>query len=180
MSENEAKARIKINKLLELAGWRFENNVDGPANIQLEAGVKFNDLGDDLENAVSRSGQKGAIDFLLLDMDNKPLVVVEAKRSKIDPLSAKEQARKYAISIGARFIILSNGDLHYFWDTKFGNPETIISFPNPLSITQHQEYIPNPNELASLVIDENYIIASQLPTYGADPDFQDPSKKAHF
>ena len=128
---NEAKARIKINKLLEASGWRFEDTEEGPANIQVEAGVKYSELGDDLEQAVSRSGQKGAIDFLLLDSYKKPLVVLEAKRSTIDPLSAKEQARKYAESIKARFIILSNGDLHYFWDTEFGNPETIINFPNP-------------------------------------------------
>ncbi len=45
----EAKARIKINKLLGESGWRFEANENGPANIQLEAGVKFEDLGDDFE-----------------------------------------------------------------------------------------------------------------------------------
>jgi type I restriction enzyme, R subunit len=177
---NEAKARIKINKLLEAAGWRFEDSEEGPANIRLEAGVKYAELGDDLEQAVSRSGQKGAIDFLLLDMDKKPLVVLEAKRSTIDPLSAKEQARKYALSINARFIILSNGDLHYFWDTQFGNPDTIINFPNPESITQHQGYQPNPDELASTVVDENYIIATQYPNYASDPDFQDAKKLATF
>ena len=77
---NEAKARIKINKLLEASGWRFEDTEEGPANILLEAGVKYGELGDDLEQTVSRSGQKGAIDFLLLDSDKKPLVVLEAKR----------------------------------------------------------------------------------------------------
>ena len=124
-SENEAGARIKINRLLEASGWRFEDNADGPANIRLEAGVSYKDLGDDFEKAVSRNGTSGAIDFLLLDKDRKPLVVVEAKRKSIEPLSAKEQARKYAQSIGARFIILSNGNIHYLWDTNFGNPETI-------------------------------------------------------
>jgi hypothetical protein len=32
----EAAARIKINKPLESAGWRFFATSDGPANIQLE------------------------------------------------------------------------------------------------------------------------------------------------
>jgi type I restriction enzyme R subunit len=180
MMGNEAKARIKINKLLESAGWRFEDTDEGPANIQVEAGVKYSELGDDLERAVSRTGQKGALDFLLLDSDKRPLVVLEAKRSNIDPLSAKEQARKYALSIKARFIILSNGDLHYFWDTQFGNPETIINFPSPESITQHRGYQPNPEELATTVVDENYIIATQYPNYDSDPDFQDPKKLAGF
>jgi len=33
--KKEASARIKINRLLEEAGWRFEDNKFGPANIQL-------------------------------------------------------------------------------------------------------------------------------------------------
>jgi type I restriction enzyme R subunit len=178
--ENEAKARIKINKLLEASGWRFEDSPEVNANIQVESGVKFSDLGDDLEDAVTKDGRRGSIDFLLLDKDKKPLVVLEAKRSSIDPLSAKEQARNYAKSVGARFIILSNGNMHYFWDTEHGNPETIISFPNPESITQYQSYQPNPEELASITVDENYIIASQFPKYLADPDFQDPNRIKAF
>lgn len=179
-TSNEAKARIKINRLLEAAGWRFEDGPEGPANIQLEAGVKYSDLGDDLENAVSRSGQSGAIDFLLLDKDKRPLVVLEAKKEAIEPLSAKEQARNYARNIGARFIILSNGNIHYLWDTKHGNPETITRFPTPESISQFESYEPNSSELASTVIDENYIIATQMPKYLNDPDFQDPSKTRDF
>ena len=41
MKAKEAKARIKINKLLEAAGWRFFDDENGPANIQLEANVKL-------------------------------------------------------------------------------------------------------------------------------------------
>ena len=32
--KNEAHARIKINKLLEEAGWRFFDNEEGPAKIK--------------------------------------------------------------------------------------------------------------------------------------------------
>ena len=41
MPAKEATARIKINKLLENAGWRFFADAHGPANIQLEAKVKI-------------------------------------------------------------------------------------------------------------------------------------------
>ena len=99
--QKEAQARIKINKLLEESGWRFEDTEKGPVNIQLESGVKIVDLGDDFEHT-----KNGYIDFLLLDTDKRPLVVVEAKRESIDPLSAKEQARNYARNVGARFVIL--------------------------------------------------------------------------
>ncbi len=47
---NEAQARIKINKLLEAAGWQFENSDKGKVNIQLEPGVDYSALGDDFEH----------------------------------------------------------------------------------------------------------------------------------
>ncbi len=37
----EAKARIKINKLLEESGWRFFEEGGKPANIELEPKVKI-------------------------------------------------------------------------------------------------------------------------------------------
>jgi type I restriction enzyme R subunit len=178
--ENEPLARIKINRLLEESGWRFENSDLGPANIALEAGVKYKDLGDDFENAVTSDGRRGSVDFMLLDKDKKPLVVLEAKRKDIEPLAAKEQARNYARNCGARFIILSNGNIHYFWDTKHGNPETITRFPTPDSISQFKNYEPNTNELASLEVNQNYIISTQMPNFASDPDFKDLNKVVNF
>ena len=63
----EATARIKINKLLEAAGWRFFPDGKLPANIRLEPSVtiKIADLdafGENFEKT-----EKGFIDFLLLD-----------------------------------------------------------------------------------------------------------------
>ncbi|MBU6431647.1 restriction endonuclease subunit R, partial [Patescibacteria group bacterium] len=96
-NSKEASSRIKINKLLEESGWRFEDSGKNKANIQLEPGVKYPELGDDFEHNIH-----GFIDFLLLDKDGRALVVVEAKRESIDPLSAKEQARNYARTVNAR------------------------------------------------------------------------------
>ena len=39
MTSKEATARIKINKLLEVAGWRFFAEGKSPANIQLEPSI---------------------------------------------------------------------------------------------------------------------------------------------
>ena len=77
----EATARIKINKLLEAAGWRFFAEGTAPANIRLEPSVtiKASDLdalGDNFEK-----NSKGFIDFLLLDAKGFPLIVLEAKYS---------------------------------------------------------------------------------------------------
>ena len=178
--QKEASARIKINKLLEESGWRFEDDKKGKANISLEAGVKFNELDEDLENATTSDGRRGAVDFLLLDKDGRALVVLEAKRESIDPLSAKEQARNYARNCGARFVILSNGNIHYFWDTKHGNPDTISRFPTQDSITQYEKYTPNPVELAQTKVDENYIISTQIPTFATDPAFQNEAPRGDF
>lgn len=174
-NSKEAKARIKINKLLEESGWRFLDDKNGKANIQLEPGVKYAELGDDFENEAH-----GFIDFLLLDKDGRALVVVEAKKESIDPLSAKEQARNYARNAAARFVILSNGNIHYFWDTKHGNPDTISRFPTQDSITQYEKYSPNPAELAQTVVDENYIVSTQIPTFATDPLFKDESTRVEF
>lgn len=178
--EKEAKARIKINKLLEESGWRFYDSEKGKANIQLEAGVKFNELDENLENAVTSDGRRGAIDFLLLDKDGRALVVLEAKKESIDPLSAKEQARNYARNVNARFVILSNGNIHYFWDTKHGNPEVISRFPTQDSITQFEKWEPNPKELAETKVDENYIVESQMPGFANDPSFQNTDTRGEF
>ncbi|EKD43529.1 MAG: hypothetical protein ACD_72C00241G0001, partial [uncultured bacterium] len=175
MLQKEAKARIKINKLLEESGWHFFDDENGKANIQLEPGIKYSELGDDFEHE-----KHGFIDFLLLDQDGRALVVVEAKRESIDPLSAKEQARNYARTVGARFIILSNGNIHYLWDTKHGNPDTISRFPTQNSITQYEKYIPNPAELAQTKVDEDYIAETQLPGFAKDPAYQDESTKLNY
>jgi len=41
MAAKEAQARIKLNKLLEEAGWRFFDDGKGKANIVLEPKVKL-------------------------------------------------------------------------------------------------------------------------------------------
>ncbi|MCX6249847.1 MAG: hypothetical protein NTX61_03750 [Bacteroidetes bacterium] len=45
MPPKEAKARIKINKLLEEAGWRFFDSNGASANILLENNVKITVVG---------------------------------------------------------------------------------------------------------------------------------------
>ena len=149
MSRKEASARLKINKLLEGSGWRLFDEAGERANVQVENHVHLNSLGDDFEHAPN-----GFIDYLLLDNNQKPIAVLEAKRESIGPLSAKEQARNYANSIHARYIILSNGNTHYLWDTKEGNPEPIVRFPTLESLTESAEIIQDPASLALESIDE--------------------------
>ena len=167
----EAKARIRINKFLEEAGWRFFDTPEGKANICLETNLKMteqklNELGEDFEKI-----ENGFVDFLLLDEFGFPLVVLEAKQEGKDPLGGKEQARKYARALNVRFIILSNGNLHYFWDIELGNPHIITTFPTSSSIKYKKSFKPNPNNLINEHIESDYIAISQKPDYKNDPSW---------
>ena len=67
MAAKEAKARIKINKLLEEAGWRFFDGAGGKANVVLEPNVKLSSAQVDAFGENFEETSKGYIDFLLLD-----------------------------------------------------------------------------------------------------------------
>ena len=180
MAKNEAIARIKINKLLEAAGWRFFADESGPANIQLEPNVtiktvQLDALGEDFEKV-----NKGFIDFLLLDSRGFPFIVLEAKSENKNPLVGKEQARKYARSQNCRFVILSNGNLHYFWDLERGNPYIITTFPTPDSVIGYQRVIPDPKRLIEEPIGEDYIALTQRPTYFLEAAWKSESERPGF
>ena len=163
MGAKEAKARIKINKLLEGSGWRFFDDDTGQANIVLENNVKMtathtDEMGEDFEET-----KNGFVDFLLLDKKGFPLIVLEAKSEDKHPLVGKEQARNYAKSQNCRFIILSNGNLHYFWDLDRGSPEIITSFPTPDSVAGSKKVTPEPQRLIEEPIPDDYIALTQRP-----------------
>jgi len=172
MVEKEAKARIKINKLLEESGWSFFDTDKAKATIRLESSIKMDDLGEDFENAKS-----GFIDFLLVDENQNPILVLEAKKESLNPLVGKEQARNYAKSQKVKFIILSNGTLHYLWNIETGNPEQIQVFPTLESIKQYYQFNPDPSKLVSEEINDDYVVLTQLPNYKQIPEFQIEQKK---
>lgn len=176
----EARARIKINRLLEESGWRFFDDEKGKANIVLENNIKItekllNDLGEDFDQT-----SKGYIDYLLLDQKGFPLIVLEAKKESINPLFAKEQARKYANAQNCRFVILTNGNQHYLWDLKRGNPNIISRFPTPETIESYQEFKPNPSDLVNEEVKDDFIAKTQNPDYDKDPRWTDEKSKNQF
>jgi type I restriction enzyme R subunit len=176
MPDKEATARIKINKLLEAAGWRFFQDGSAPAIIRLEPSVAIKStdldvLGDNFEKATN-----GFIDFLLLDAKGFPLLVLEAKAEDKNPLVGKEQARKYAKSQNCRFVILSNGNLHYFWDLERGNPYVITSFPTPDSVTGYQKV----TRLIEEKVDADYIVRTQRPNYQSEAAWQNEAERPGY
>ncbi len=180
MANKEATARIKINKLLEAAGWRFFADGSKSANIQLEAGVtlKTSDLdalGENFEKA-----KKGYMDFLLLNEKGYPFIVLEAKSEDKNPLVGKEQSRKYAKSQNCRFVILSNGNLHYFWDLERGNPYVITSFPTPDSVAGYQKVTPSPQRLVEDQVGEDYIVLTQRPNYQSEAAWKNQAERPEY
>jgi predicted type IV restriction endonuclease len=89
----EADARIVVDRLLRQAGW---------------------DIEDKSQVSTEEPAADGRADYLLKNQRTQPLAPIETKRFSVDPYSAKEQARDYAISLAAPFVILSNGREHYF------------------------------------------------------------------
>ena len=180
MAAKEAKARIKINKLLEESGWRFFDHAAGKANIVLEPKVKLTKAVIDAFGDNFEESGKGFIDFLLLDENGFPLVVLEAKSEDKNPLVGKEQARKYARSQNCRFVILSNGNLHYFWDLEQGNPHIITRFPAPDSIKSYHRFQPNPQKLISEPVGKDYIALTQMPGYAVEAGWNNPAERDAF
>ncbi|MEB8486620.1 MULTISPECIES: DEAD/DEAH box helicase family protein [Acidithiobacillus] len=180
MPDKEATARIKINKLLEAAGWRFFADGSAPANIRLEPSITIKSTDLDALGANFEKSTKGFVDFLLLDAKGFPLLVLEAKAEDKNPLVGKEQARKYAKSQNCRFVILSNGNLHYFWDLERGSPYVITSFPTPDSVTGYQKVTPNPQRLIEEQVGEDYIVRTQRPNYAAEAAWQNEAERPGY
>ena len=177
---NEATARIRINALLTKAGWRFFPNASGPANISLEHGVAIRPTDLDALGADFERTERGVVDFLLLDDRGFPLVVLEAKSEGKQPLVGKEQARRYARSLNCRFVMLSNGNLHYFWDLERGNPHLVTAFPTPESVGAFRKLVPNPQRLVDEPVGADYIVLTQRPHYASQAAWRNEAERAGY
>lgn len=180
MLSKEAKARLKINKLLEDAGWRFFDDENGYANIEVEPNIKMtrnqiDEMGKDFEKSVN-----GFVDFLLLDENRKPYIVLEAKSEDKDPLVGKEQAREYAKNIYVKYVILSNGNSHYFWNIERGNPQLITAFPSYESLKSSKAFTSDPQKLYNENVTADYIAISQMPSYEHDPQYVNVETRVNF
>ncbi len=180
MNSKEAKARLKINDMLQAAGWRFFDDENGTANVSVETNVKMtrsqiDEMGDDFEKSVN-----GFVDFLLLDENDRPFIVLEAKSEDIDPLVGKEQAREYAKNLYVKYVILSNGNVHYFWNIEKGNPQLITAFPSYKSLKSSKAFSSDISKLYNEKIESDYIAVTQMPKYAQDPQYQNEETRQDF
>lgn len=170
-NKTEAQARVKINDLLSKAGWILYDNENGKANVDLEYSTKINR--DD-------RFKTGVLDYLLLDSKGFPLCVLEAKREDINPLSAKKQAKEYAQSQKIRFVILSNGNIHYLWDIEIGNPEVITSMPSQESLESRHDFKPNTKKLYEEEVSSEYVALMKNKYLLSEPNYLNKEKRDKY
>lgn len=110
----EADARAKIDKMLEAAGW----DILDKSQVRREVYV----------GGLGAEGEYGAADYVLYDRHGRALAVIEAKKTSVNPYTAKNQALPYAQQLEAPFIFLSNGELTYFWDYTNEDARLVTAF----------------------------------------------------
>lgn len=120
--KKEAYTRVIIDKMLTHVNWRLLDEEESRKNVILEYTIRD-------------KSKTGRSDYTLLDIYNRPIAIIEAKSPDKHPLSAKRQVKKYAHSIDVRYVYLSNGKEHYFWDTYEGEPEVIVQFHSQQELT---------------------------------------------
>ncbi|MCC6457983.1 MAG: DEAD/DEAH box helicase family protein [Caldilineaceae bacterium] len=106
-----------IDLLLKEAGWMLTQ----PRDREFEVDGMPNNTG------------KGYVDYVLWGDDDKPLAVIEAKRTKRDSRVGQQQAKLYADRLEARFgrrplIFYTNGYQHWFWDDTNYPPRAVQGF----------------------------------------------------
>ncbi len=146
---SEFKTRkLYIDLALEMVGWE----INGNCREEVEVKGMPNTSGD------------GFIDYVLYADNGKPLAVVEAKRTSVDPRKGKIQAKLYADCLekehGTRpLIFYSNGFETWFWDDSH-SPERIVSgFFTKDELDWH--YYKNANKKPITAVDFNDDIANR-------------------
>lgn len=114
LSEYETRKRY-IDLDLKLAGWEIGQDVLEEVEV----------------NGMPTSSGVGFADYVLYGNNGKPLAVVEAKKSSVDPKVGQQQAKLYADCLERRYnqrpiIFFTNGYETYLWD-DVNYPERKVS-----------------------------------------------------
>lgn len=114
----EAETRLRLIDLaLERAGWALDRPNDREYEV---AGMP------------NKSGV-GYVDYVLWGDDGKPLAVVEAKKTTVDPKEGRQQAKLYADCLEAMhgqrpIIFYTNGYTTWLWDDLAYPPRRVAGF----------------------------------------------------
>lgn len=117
---NEAQTRKKlIDIMLKDAGWDIEKKDLVKVELTLENHKEV--------------GKVGYADYVLFNKKGKPVAVVEAKKTAVDPIIGRQQAVEYANTIeknyGVRPVVFyTNGYEIFMWDDKHSEPRQVWGF----------------------------------------------------
>ncbi|RJR29960.1 MAG: DEAD/DEAH box helicase [Desulfobacteraceae bacterium] len=161
----EADARIIIDDLLRQAGWdpadksqvvteirAYGPHRFGPGKAREGTGTDGVILTEDGDHVPT-----GRADYVLQDRRGRPLAIIEAKRTAIEPYTAKQQALPYAKKIGSPFIFLTNGELIYFWDYGNDDARIVNSFFSRRDLERLVEMRATRKPMATVEIPEYYL-----------------------
>ena len=115
---NEDKTRrLLIDLALHRAGWSLDSKRDREYEV----------------TGMPNESGIGYVDYVLWGDDGKPLAVVEAKKTTVDPEVGQEQAKRYAECLEAMhgqrpIIFYTNGYKTHVWDDLFYPPRTVAGF----------------------------------------------------
>ena len=129
LSEAETRARF-IDARLALAGWNVKDRSDVIEELEVHlADTRTRELGPQPGAPAS-----GFSDYGLL-LNGQPAAVVEAKRTSRDAQLGQEQSLQYAQHLERNhgvelpFVLYTNGQRHFFWESDFYPPEEVVGFP---------------------------------------------------
>ncbi|MGI6394430.1 MAG: DEAD/DEAH box helicase family protein [bacterium] len=130
MTHTEKETRKKlIDKMLLKSGW----NVEDSSLVITEYDIEL--IGDFIADPKNPYSGHQFSDYVLLGRNGKPLAVVEAKKTSVDPAIGREQAKQYCYNIVKKyggelpFCFYTNGLEVFFWNLEHAPPQKIYSFP---------------------------------------------------
>ena len=115
---NESTTRkLIIDLALQRAGWPLDHEHDREYEV----------------TGMPNASGLGYADYVLWGDDGKPLAVVEAKKTTVDPAKGRQQAKLYADCLEAMHgqrpvIYYTNGYETYLWDNKAYAPRAVAGF----------------------------------------------------
>jgi type I restriction enzyme R subunit len=157
----ETDARILIDDRLRAVGWDPADKSQVLTSVLIRNKTSpFSTTESPEDHSFAAEGEdaySGQADYVLLDQRGRSLAVIEAKKQKIDPYTAKQQTLPYARSIGAPFIFLSNGELIYFWDYLNEDARPVDSFFSRRDLERLVHMRSERKSLATIPIPETYV-----------------------
>ena len=109
--------RLIIDLALQRAGWPLDREHDREYEV----------------TGMPNTSGVGYADYVLWGDDGKPLAVVEAKKTTVDPAKGRQQAKLYADCLEAMhgrrpIIFYTNGYETYLWDDQAYTPRAVAGF----------------------------------------------------